>query len=212
MRSAKELRRRALRGATYRRRLGGRRGVTDVPLELLVIVIILAIVVPIIIAALVAYTGAQEKLNVSEQADSVRDTAVQSFDDGINTTLLVTVSVPANANLIVGASLFLRGGYLNAQASYVTYGVGVSPNTCWQNLPNSETCVLVDNGAADILMTNVTCSGVWPNIVYSYNPFIVTAGVTETLALTKIAPGAFLCGVAPPTNETAGFVEVQPGV
>lgn len=180
------------------RRLRSQRGVTDVPLELLIIVIILAIVVPIIVAALVAYTTEQEALSAKEQALDLRDVAVQAYDDGINTTLLVTLTMPTNAQLKVGGPLFLAGGYLNYNSAFIDYSVGSA----------SPTLVQVDNGAENIFLTNVTCSGAWPHVTFNYYSWPINAGTTQ-LALTKIAPGAFLCGVPAPTNETAGFIEVQ---
>lgn len=203
----------AARGLRSRRRLRGhdRRGVTDVPLELLVIVIILAIVVPIIIAALVTYTTDQQNLDVVEQADAIRDTAIQAYDDGINTSLLVTVTVPGGVQLTVGASLFLANGRLNYESSQITYGSGAGPTTCAQ--PGAHvTCIPVDNGATNVLVSNVTCSG-WPGVAtINYGPQSIPQGTTE-LALTKIAPGGYddLCNgrASAPLNLTEGFVEVQ---
>lgn len=195
-----------LRSRARRRRLRSRRGVTDVPLELLIIIIILAIVIPIIVAALVTYTAAQTDLSVQEQASNVRDVAVQAYDDGINTTLLVTLNLPATGHVTAGASVWLRNGITNWYgAAKIYYSVGsASPDN-----------VLVDNGASNVALTNITCN--YPVLDFASScttqPFIIHSGSQTEISITKIAPGGFFYwGSAPmrdPTNMTQGFLEVQ---
>lgn len=172
--------------ARWHRRLArSRRGVTDVPLELLIIVIILAIVVPIIVAALLTFTKDQQISQSQEQANQVTDVVVQDFDDGINTTLLVAVNLPGDGVLQLGAPLYV-GGNWNPQSAWITWGVLGDTN----QFP-------VNNGATDVPMTNVTCSGnaATGSVVFTYSQLNVGSG-PHTLALTKEAPGSFLCGTA----------------
>lgn len=188
------------------RRLSGRRGVTDVPLELLIIIIILAIVIPIIVAALIEYTTAQTALSVQQQASNVRDVAVQVYDDGINTTLLVTLDLPGSGHVQAGASIWLRGGVVNWYgATKIYYAVGTA----------SPGNLLVDNGASNVLIGNITCRYPVVNWAQSCSTqvFSIASGVQTQIALTKISPGGFFMWggamLPDPTNLTAGFVEVH---
>ncbi|MDE1820650.1 MAG: hypothetical protein KGJ23_01250 [Euryarchaeota archaeon] len=193
MRSLSPLKVRRPRRARALRR--STRGVTDVPLELLIIVIILAIVIPIIVASLITYSNDQETLAVQEQVANMRDVAVQAYDDGINTTLLVSISLPGNGVITAGGSIYLRGGFLNYQAAYIKWGT--------HNVYSFST--LVDNGVQNVLLTNITCNT--PNPGLNFRPFVLPPGNSQ-IALTKISPGGFFCGMPDPTNTT-GFVEVQ---
>jgi type II secretory pathway pseudopilin PulG len=186
-----------------RRRLRGRRGVTDVPLELLIIIIILAIVVPIIVASLIAYTTDQQFLAVQEQAANIRDVAIQAFDDGINTTLLLSVTLPGGGTVVAGGPIFLPGSLINYQSTYIDWGIH----------GNKNYFTAVNNGAQPVLLTNISCNAGAP--YFNYHSFTLPPGTNE-IALTKLSPGAFFCGHQwpdQPTNATSstldGVVEMQ---
>lgn len=193
--------RRRMRGRRLRR---GSRGVTDVPLELLIIIIILAIVVPIIVAALITYTNAQTALSIQEQASNLRDVVVQTYDDGINTTLLLTLNLPKNGCVTAGQYLWNNLGAVNYYATRIGY------NVCGQT-PNY---IYVDNGATNVLLTNITCT--YPAVSWNNcwtQPFHVTTGVSTEVAVIKLAPGGFFAwgnrDLPVSTNLTTGFVEVE---
>lgn len=187
------------RAVHRRRRLRSRRGVTDVPLELLIIIIILAIVVPIIVASLIAYTTDQQYLAVQEQASNMRDVAIQSFDDGINTTLLLTITLPGGGVVTAGGGIFNPGNVVDYQSTYIHWGIHSSESYF----------TAVDNGAQPVLLTNITCTAAAP--YFQYNAFNVPPGTT-TIAFTKLSPGAFFCGHPWPAapglvNATAGALD-----
>jgi type II secretory pathway pseudopilin PulG len=180
-----------------------RRAVTDIPLELLIIVVILAIVLPILVISLINYGSYQSFSNVEQQANVIRDTAIQVMDSGFNTTILLTVTVSGSYNpyLVIGANLMPNGygGFVNYQAAYVTYGLGSGSGTGNQS-------TLVSNGAGVVLLTNVTCTGNSYQ-TWTYHPFPLHSGNYQ-VSLTKEAPGAYYCGSWLPASFPS-FVEVQ---
>ena len=184
-----------------------RRGVTDVPLELLVIIIILAIVVPIIVAALITYSHDQQLLTTQQQAIQIQNVATQAFDDGINTTLLLSVSVPGTT-VIVGDELFL-GGSWNAATGW---SGGWNWNAAWITWGTSGDLskLKVNNGATDVALTNITCSGYGAGLTITFHPYYVPNTHAQTIALTKLAPGAFICGTDVSAFSALAFIEVQP--
>jgi type II secretory pathway pseudopilin PulG len=174
-----------------------RRGVTDVPLELVIIMVILAIVIPIIIAAFASYTKEQEGLSLQEQAANVADTAIQVYDGGLNTTLLVSVTIPNGGSMTIGASLQYANGLSNPGASCINISI---PSQSWQCYKS------VNNGAGTINLANVTdISG---GIFTQAAP--LSGGQTYTLALTKLSPGAIIFGglVVPGADGTFVWVQV----
>ena len=171
-----------------RRRLR-RRGVTDVPLELIIIMVILAIVIPIILAAFSSYTREQEVMTLSEQASNVKDMVIQVYDGGLNTTLILSVTVPSGGSLVIGGPLLTSSGLLNPDATWINYSI--SSGYGGQDLASS--------GAGEIYMTNITCSP----IIFLYQALNVPVG-THNLAFTKLGPGASYCGV----KMSKTFVEV----
>ncbi len=198
---SRALLRRQLHGSGLRR---GRRGVTDVPLELLIIIIILAIVVPIIVAALITYTNAQTSLAIQEQASNLRDVVVQTYDDGINTTLLLTLNLPRNGCISAGEYLWDHAGNINYYATRIGY------NVCGQ----TSDYIYVDNGAMNVLLTNITCT--YPALSWSScwtQTFHVTSGQATEIAVIKLAPGGFFAwghsDLPVSTNLTTGFVNVE---
>ena len=178
-----------------------RRAVTDVPLELVIIMIILAIVVPIIIAAFAAYARDQELISLSDQANRVANTAVEVYDDGVNTTLLLTVTIPSSkgANFTIGAPLFPRTCtgpsptcQPNPQAQYIYYSLSGS---------GGPSLVQANNGASVIELTTMACH---TGNVISYQ-WDILGGGTHTLSFTKLGPGAYWCN----QPITGSFVEVS---
>lgn len=157
---------------------------TDIPLELVIIMIILAIVVPIIIAAFYSYSRDQQLLGLQGQANNVANTAVEVFDDGINTTLLLTISVPYGngVNFTIGAPLFpanVTSGTPNSQATFIYYALsGTSPYYTQAN-----------NGAGNLYLSGLTC-GKGGALAYAW---IILSGGTHQLSFTKLGPGAYYC-------------------
>lgn len=143
----------------------------------MIIIIILAIVIPILIYALVTYTGDQAYLSLQEQASNIENTAIQVFDDGINTTLLLSITTPDSGNMSIGAPLYNSGG-LDYNSAFVFYTIG---GTHYQTL--------INNGAEDVLVSEGACEG--PTI--HYQAAQVGFGSTIELSMTKEAPGATLC-------------------
>jgi type II secretory pathway pseudopilin PulG len=169
-----------------------RRGVTDVPLELVIIMVILAIVIPIIVAAFASYTREQEAMSLSQTAQNVGDTAIQVFDGGINTTLLITVTIPNNGYMNIGGQLYLNGS-LNSWSSLINY-----------SLPSSSISgsYAVNNGAGSVDLTNITDV----NGALVYWPTPLSGGNSYLLALTKLAPGAYVFGL--PVTDSFVWVSV----
>jgi type II secretory pathway pseudopilin PulG len=182
--------RRMRKGSSLLRRKS--RGVTDVPLELVIIMVILAIVIPIILAAFTSYTKEQESMALSQQAANIGDTAVQVYDSGINTTLLITASIPNNGYMTVGGALYVAGAP-NPAASFINYSL---PSTA------PPVTYAVNNGAGSVNITNVT--DVNGQLVYRSLP--LTGGQSYQLALTKEGPGAYVFGI--PVSSTFVWAEV----
>ena len=201
----------ALHPSRLRSRLRrGRRAVTDVPLELLIIVVILAIVLPILVVSLENYSQYQAFSNLQQQANNVADTAIEVYDSGLNTTILLTVTVTGSYNpyLVVGANMLPSriGGSLNYQAAWITYGLS-STGTGNQS-------VVVNDGEGPVLLTEVTCTngaGVdLPYAQWTYAPLrLSTTPGTFPLSLTKVGPGSWYCGSRLPATYPTSFVEVE---
>lgn len=172
------------------------RGVTDVPLELVIIIIILAIVIPVILAAFVSFTREQELTSLDQQANNVLDTAIQVFDDGLNTTLLVSVNIPTSggASLTIGAPLFSGSqvsGTPDVYSTFINYSIsGASPYP-----------IPATNNAQSIYMTGMTCG---TGGVIGYPQVLLSSG-SWTVSMTKLGPGATYCSVQMQTT----FLEVS---
>ncbi|MCL4324773.1 MAG: hypothetical protein M1144_04865 [Candidatus Thermoplasmatota archaeon] len=176
-----------MRGRHARR---NRRGVTDVPLELIIIVIILLIVIPIMVSALATYLTSQQFLALQQQASSIANTVVETYDGGANTTLTLGVTVNQQGKILVGAALF-QGSTLNPNATYVTFLIG-----------GHSYLVQFDNGATLVYASNFSCQAGHPTSL----PLTLPSG-SYTLGFTKVELGSPLCGV--PSTYAKTFVEVK---
>ncbi|MDE1821077.1 MAG: hypothetical protein KGJ23_09825 [Euryarchaeota archaeon] len=137
------------------------------PLELTIIVLVLAMVLPIVIGGFLAFRSFQETDQMEVVVNDIVSTAVQTFEGDLNTTLLLDVN-PGGALVTVGAALLTSGGTPNYQAAWA---VGVVGSTTYR--------ALASTGAGNVLMTNLS-SALGP-------AFPTTVGSSMTLFFEKRA-------------------------
>ncbi len=171
------------------RRLRTRRGVTDVPMELIIIVIILLIVIPIMVAALASYVADEQFMALQQQASSIANSVVEAYDGGANTTLTLSVTVTSQGKIAIGAPLWV-GSTENPNATYVTYAMN-----------GQRYLDQFSNGATLVFATNFTCKAGQPT-----SRALALASGAYTIAFTKVEAGSPLCGAPSTYPET--FIEV----
>ncbi len=139
--------RRSFSSARRARRLRSqRRGVLEMPLELTIIVLVLAMVLPIVIGGFLAFRSFQATDQMEVVVNDIVSTAVQAFEGDVNTTLLLSVN-PAGALVTVGGALLTSSGQPNYQAAWT---VGVAGSSTYRELATT--------GAGTVLMTNLSAA------------------------------------------------------
>ena len=189
-----------------------RRGVIEMPLELTIIVLILAIMLPIIYAAALYYDSEQQQVQARTTIDKISSSVTQAFSGATGTRIVLQVPGQATGYILIGGPLY--GGcsstqnvdgnayFVNALAGGVTYNA------------------TVDSGTGPIPMTNLTsggsCGTHWRGQWIGY-----TLTSSSTLSFTKCwtvsgtgsAAGEYSCASLPPSPIPSGdslvyFIEV----
>ncbi len=192
-------------------RIAGRRGVIEMPLELTIIVLILAIMLPIIYSAALYYNAEQQRVHAQDVMDQISSSVTQSFLGGIGSRLVTSLTGLAAGYITVGGPLFSKctaplspepsAYFLSALAGGVNY--------------NST----VDTGTGPIPMTNLTSSGGCSHWTGHWTGYVFTS--SSTLSFTKCwalsgsgsSAGEYSCSALPPSPVPSGtsvfyFVEV----
>lgn len=129
-----------------RRLRSRRRGVLEMPLELTIIVLVLAMVLPIVIGGFLAFRSFQATDQMELVVNDIVSTAVQTFEGDLNTTLLLSVN-PGGAQVTVGGALLTSSGLPNYEAAWA---VGVVGSSTYRELATT--------GAGTVLMTNLSAA------------------------------------------------------
>ena len=186
------------------------RGVIEMPLELTIIVLILAIMLPIIYAAALYYDSEQQQVQARTTLDKVSSSVTQAFAGDVGTRIVLSVSGQATGYLLLGGPLFAgctvtgidgEAYFVNALAGGVTYNA------------------TVDSGTGPIPISNLSSGGSCPHWQGRWVGYTLTS--SSTLSFTKCwalagsgsSAGEYSCSALPPSPAPSGtslvyFVEV----
>ena len=117
------------------------------PLELTIIVLVLAIVLPIVIGGFLAFRSFQAQDQMEVTVNDIVGTAVQAFEGDLNTTLLLSVN-PGGAQVTIGADLLGPGGFYDPSAAWT---VGTAGSASYSEL--------ADTGSQNVPLTNLSLAG-----------------------------------------------------
>lgn len=98
-------------------RMHSRKGVIDLPLRLIIIMIILGITIPIIIGGLMYFTRIQKENQLDARINELKMQIVQVYRGGVGTDIRIDIEFPSETEYIrIGGNL--KGNYTKYRIEY----------------------------------------------------------------------------------------------